>query len=76
MSPKLNPLDDRVTALSARMRAAGATETADELDACAAYVREAWRGSDVREDLAEDLQTVADNAARMVEIVLAWQDRV
>lgn len=76
MSPKLNLLDDRVTTLSARMRTAGATETADELDSCAAYVREAWRGSDVREDLAEDLQTVADNAARMVEIVLAWQDRV
>lgn len=73
---ELNPLDNRLTAMSARMRASGDTEAADELDACAAYVREAWRGADVYEDLAEDLQRVAENAQHAMEIVLKYQDRV
>jgi len=65
-----NPLDGRLLAMAAILREAGGEVAADEIECAAAYVREAWRGSDDN-DIAEALETIASYAGELAKIVRA-----
>ena len=58
ISPDPNPLDDRLLTMAAILRETGDEDAADEIEVNAAYVREAWRGSDDR-GIADALEIIS-----------------
>lgn len=68
--PDPNPLDARLIAMEAILREYGASEAADQAGSCAAFMREALRGSDDC-DIAEALDVIADAARDLAKIARA-----
>lgn len=68
MDAELVPLDDRTMAMADRIERAGRPELANELRSCMAWVREAWRGSDLDDTLFEDLRRVLQRERRALEL--------
>ncbi len=69
-----NPLDDRLLAMAAiLLRKEGGVTSADEIETSAAYIREAWRGSDDG-SIAGILETIAAYVAELAKIVRARPD--
>ncbi len=68
-----NPLDGRLLAMAAILRGEGGEVAADAIEIAAAYVREAWRGSDDG-SITEALETIAAYVAELMKIVRARPD--
>lgn len=66
-----NPLDDRLLAMSRILREAVHDDAADEIEVNAAFIREAWRGSD-DSGIAEALETIAAYATELARTVREW----
>jgi hypothetical protein len=66
-----NPLDNRLLAMSRILREAVHDDAADEIEVNAAFIREAWRGSD-DSGIAEALETIAAYATELARIVRDW----
>lgn len=66
-----NPLGGRLLAMARILREAGKEDAADELETSAAFVREAWRGSDDG-SIADNLETIAAYAAELAKTVRDW----
>ena len=69
----LNPLDDRLLTMAGILREEGGVAAADEIETAAAFVREAWRGSDDG-SIANNLETIAAYVAELAKIVRARPD--
>lgn len=72
-SPDPNPLDNRLLAMARILRdnsGNGASDIAGEIEADAAYMREALRGSD-GSDIAEALDLIAAYASDLAKVVRA-----
>ncbi len=68
-----NPLDDRLLTMAAILREEGRVTAADEIETAAAFIREAWRGSDDG-SIADNLETIAAYVAELAKIVRARPD--
>lgn len=64
----MKSLDDQIMEAAAKLDAAH-PEQAELLRTHAAYIREAWRGADTYDDLAEALAVIAGNAAEAENII-------
>ena len=68
-----NPLDGRLLTMAGILREEGGKAAADEIETSAAYIREAWRGSDDG-SIADNLETISAYMAELAKIVRARPD--